>query len=310
MTKTMLTRGSFEKSCQFIETSARPLEIARFHHAFDSGSEGAVIEALKTFQNADGGFGHALEPDLRASESSALGTLIAFQVLRSIHAASTENLVSAGVSYMLETLDKGRGHWRIIPSSAQQSPHAPWWDQAGREQEFDTFSLNPTAEILGYLYEYLGEAQRDILSLMSQRVINHLSSLEKIEMHDLLCCLRLLQTKALPVELARPVRQKVLQLIDITLSYDPAQWKQYGLRPLQVVEGPESPFMAGREQAVEVNLDYEISTQNADGSWPLTWSWGGAYPEDWIHASRDWSGILTLEKLLLLNRFHRIEGIQ
>jgi hypothetical protein len=102
----------------------------------------------------------------------------------------------------------------------------------------------------------------------------------------------------------------VLQLIDITLSYDPAQWKQYGLRPLQVVEGPESPFMAGREQAVEVNLDYEISTQNADGSWPLTWSWGGAYPEDWIHASRDWSGILTLEKLLLLNRFHRIEGIQ
>jgi hypothetical protein len=126
MTKTMLTRNAFDASRKLIETQARPLEITRFHHAFDGGSAGTVIEALKSFQNADGGFGHSLEPDLRASESSALCTSIAFQILRSIHAASSEPLVSNGISYFLNTLDKQELHWRSIPPSAQQSPHAPW----------------------------------------------------------------------------------------------------------------------------------------------------------------------------------------
>jgi len=309
MSKTILTRNAFETSRRFIDTTARPLEIARFHHAFDGASVASVFEALQRYQNADGGFGHALEPDLRANESSVLCTSIAFQVLRSIHATPDQALVTAGIAYLLETLDREKCHWRIIPGEAEHSPHAPWWNQAGREKEFDSFSLNPTAEILGYLFDYLGEAHHDILSPVSEQVISYLSNLDKIEMHDLLCCLRLLQTKALPGEIDRPVRQKLLQFIDGTISYHPAQWKEYGLRPLQVVDDPESPFMAGREEAVAANLEYEISSQNADGSWTPTWTWSGAFPNDWNLASRDWTGVLTLDKLLLLKRFHRIEGI-
>ena len=309
MTKTMLTKAAFEASRQFIETTARPLEIARFRHAFDGASVILVFDTLKSYQNPDGGFGHALEPDLRANESSVLCTSIAFQVLTSIHATPDQALVTAGIAYLLETLDREKCHWRIIPGEAEHSPHAPWWNQAGREKEFDSFSLNPTAEILGYLYDYLGEAQSDILSLVSKQVISHLSGLEKIEMHDLLCCFRLQQTKTLPEEIDRPIHQKLNQLIDVTISYDPAQWKEYGLRPLQVVDDPSSPFMHGREESVAANLEYEISSQNEDGSWTPTWSWGDAYPKDWILAYRDWSGVLTLEKLLLLERYHRIEGI-
>jgi len=309
MTKNMLSRRAFEASRRFIETTARPLEIARFHHAFDGGSVISVLDALKKYQNSDGGFGHALEPDLRAPESSALCTSIAFEILRSIQATPDNALVSTGITYLLENLDRGKGFWRVIPTSAEQSPHAPWWNQAEREKEFESFSLNPTAELLGYLYDYLGEAYRDILSLVSEQVISNITSRNKIEMHDLLCCLRLLQTKSLPTEVDRPVRQKVLQLIDSTLTSDPAQWKNYNLRPLQVVDDPGSPFMTGREQSVAANLEYEISSQKEDGSWSLTWSWSGAFPNYWILAARDWSGIFTLDKLLLLKRFHSIEGI-
>ena len=308
MTITMLTKPAFDASRRFIETTARPLEIARFQHAFDGASATPVFDALKKFRNSDGGFGHALEPDLRAPESSALCTSIAFEVLRSIRASSDQALVSDGITYLLDHLDKGKGCWRIIPSSAEQSPHAPWWNQAGREKELDAFSLNPTAELLGYLYDYLGDAQREILSLVSGQVIDHLQGLEKIEMHDLLCCLRLLQTNTLPEEIDRPIRQKLNQLIDRTISYDPAQWKEYGLRPLQVVDDPSSPFIQGRQASVAANLEYEISSQNVDGSLSLSWSWRGAFPNDWMVAECDWSGILTLDKLLLLKRFHRIEG--
>jgi hypothetical protein len=67
--------------------------------------------------------------------------------------------------------------------------------------------------------------------------------------------------------------------------------------------------MSGIKEVVAVNLDYEISSQNKDGSWTPTWTWGGAYPDDWKMAQREWSGIITLDKLLLLKKFGRIEGV-
>ncbi len=67
--------------------------------------------------------------------------------------------------------------------------------------------------------------------------------------------------------------------------------------------------MAGLEEDVAANLDYEISSQNEDGSWTPAWSWGEAYPDDWEKARLEWAGVITLEKLLILKNFNRIEGI-
>jgi len=275
MTAAMLSKEAFEASRRFIETTARPLEIARFYNHLEGASDESVLAALEEYQNADGGFGHALEPDLRANESSALCTSIAFQVLRSTEARPDEAVISASIAYFLETLDREKWHWRIIPRSAEQSPHAPWWNQADREDEFDCFSLNPTAEILGYLYDCQRHVPSDVISLVSDRVI----------------------------------RRKLTRLIDDAVTCDPKQWKEYNLRPLQVVDDPGSPFMASFEEDVAANLDYEISSQNEDGSWTPTWSWGNAFPDAWDKARREWSGIITIERLLLLKKFNRIEGI-
>ena len=305
----MLSKEAFGASRRFIEANARPLEIARFHYHFDGASHEPTIAALRKFQNSDGGFGHALEPDLRTSESSALCTSIAFQVLRSTQALLDDALISSTTAYLLETLDRKIGHWRIIPQSAEESPHAPWWNQENREDIFVRFSLNPTAEILGYLYDCQRYVPSDIITLISDGVINHLSALENIEMHELLCCLRLLRTETLP-EIARdPIYQKLSHLVDGMVECDPTKWEGYCLRPLQVADDPGSPFVAGIEDAVASNLDYEISSQNDDGSWTPTWSWGSAFPDAWEEASREWSGIITIEKLLLLKRFRRIEEI-
>lgn len=309
MTVSVLSREAFEASQHFIELTARPLEIARFKHAFAGGSIGLVFDALRRYQNSDGGFGHALEPDLRARESSTLCSSIAFQVLRSTQAQPDQAFVSLGIKFFLDTLDRVEGHWRIIPASAVRSPHAPWWNQASRENVFDGFSLNPTAEILGYLFDCQELVPGDILALLSDRVLSYLSGIEKIEMHDLLCCLRLLQTETLPGEIREPLRRKLAVLIPGIVARSPEQWSGYSLRPLQVVDGPGSLLMPELKEAVEANLDYEIASQNIDGAWTPTWTWGGAYPEDWEIARREWSGIITLEKLLLLKKFGRIEGI-
>ena len=309
MAATLLSKKTFDASLRFIETTARPLEAARLHFHFNGASAESVLAVLRKYQNADGGFGNALEPDFRAMESSALCTTIAFQILRSIRVRPEDDVVSEGIAYFLKTLDRAKGQWRIIPKSTEGSPHAPWWNQTGREAVFDSFSLNPTAEILGYLYDCQKHVPGGIIALLNDQVFNHLFGIEKIEMHELLCCLRLLQTGNLPQDNRERLRRKLAGFINQTVARDPAQWKGYSLRLLQVVESPDSPFMVGLDKAVAANLDYELSSQNEDGSWAPTWTWGDAFPDAWKTACREWSGIITLEKLLLFQRFKRIEGI-
>ncbi|MFG6093760.1 hypothetical protein SPB21_00810 [Leptothoe sp. ISB3NOV94-8A] len=308
MIQPILTRTALEASQQFIEQKGRPLEIARFHHAFNGASADSVVTALKEFQNPDGGFGHGLEPDLRTNDSSALCTSIAFQVLRSINGTSDHEVVSVAIAYLLKTLDQKEWHWPIIPKSAQQSPHAPWWEQSDDEETSELFSLNPTAEILGYLYDYQHLVPETIISQVSERVMGALSNTEQMGMHDLLCCLRLMRTKTLPDEFREQIRQAVAQQIDGTIEKNSAAWEGYCLRPLQVIDAPDSPFMAGMEEAVTANLAYEISTQGEEGAWLPTWSWGDMFPDAWQQAHQDWSGVITVETLLVLKRFGCLEG--
>jgi hypothetical protein len=92
----------------------------------------------------------------------------------------------------------------------------------------------------------------------------------------------------------------------VAIAQDPADWAGYGLRPLQVIDHPASPFLTGLEAAVEANLDYAIAAQNEQGAWTPPWSWAANDPEAWSQASREWSGILTLDQLIVLQRFGRI----
>ncbi|MEM6453212.1 MAG: hypothetical protein AAF703_23205 [Cyanobacteria bacterium P01_D01_bin.105] len=309
MTKPILSGIALDNSRKFIEQKGRPLEIARFHYAFSGASADSIVAALKEFQNPDGGFGHGLEPDLRTNDSSALCTSIAFQVLRSLIGASDHELVPVAIAYLLRTLDQNEWHWPMIPKSAQQSPHAPWWDQSDDDDRPESFSLNPTAEILGYLYDYQHLVPKTILSQVSERVMRELSHVNEIGMHDLLCCLRLMKTKTLPNESREQICQAIAQQLDGTINQDPEEWEGYCLRPSQVIDTPDSPFMAGMEAAVAANLAYEIATQSEEGAWLPTWSWGDMFPDAWQQARQDWSGVITLEKLLVLKRFGCIEGI-
>ena len=59
----------------FIWSAARLLDRHRYTLLFADGSAEPVLEALRGYRNADGGFGHALEPDLRCPASQPAPTL-------------------------------------------------------------------------------------------------------------------------------------------------------------------------------------------------------------------------------------------
>lgn len=73
-----------------------------------------------------------------------------------------------------------------------------------------------------------------------------------------------------------------------------------------MIHSPDFPFKEGMEEAVAQNLEYEIGEQEENGAWSPTWSWGNQFPEVWPETKREWSGILTLEKLNTLKRFNRV----
>ena len=70
----ILSKQAFTRARDFIYSKARPLERAMFAFHFEGGAVDDVLIALSQFQNEDGGFGQALEPDLRTPTSSALAT--------------------------------------------------------------------------------------------------------------------------------------------------------------------------------------------------------------------------------------------
>ncbi|MEV7480995.1 hypothetical protein [Streptomyces halstedii] len=75
---------SLARAEQFIWLTARVLEQRRFAHLFLDGSADAVETALTAYLNEDGGYGHALEPDLRGPVSQPMHTAHALSVLDSI----------------------------------------------------------------------------------------------------------------------------------------------------------------------------------------------------------------------------------
>lgn len=298
----------WERARAFMISTARPLEQALFAREFEHGADDEVYTHLSAFQNADGGFGNALEPDLRASASSALATSVALQTLRSMNAPTDHPLVQGAMRYLVNTYDRETQRWPIIPPAAQAAPHAPWWEyDAELPQRFGQYLANPRAELLGYCYDYADHMPQPMRDQLTTSVLAHIEQApDDMDMHDLLCYARLLETRSLPDIVRAPLHEKLTRIVERTVERDPARWAEYGLQPLTIVASPESPFAPMLADAIEANLDYVIAQQQADGSWGPSWSWATFYPDAWPVAERDWKSVLTLGNLQRLRAWGRI----
>src|SRR5689334_1121620 len=82
----MKTRPDLSKATDFMWRAARLLERHRFAFLFLGGPHDAVLAALRPYRNTDGGFGHALEPDIRGPVSQPLAVGAALTLLDEINA--------------------------------------------------------------------------------------------------------------------------------------------------------------------------------------------------------------------------------
>src|SRR5687767_8757222 len=71
---------------RFIHTNARLLDRHRTAVVLHDAPAEPVLDALRAYRNPDGGFGHALEPDVRGPESEPVATAHALDVLADVGA--------------------------------------------------------------------------------------------------------------------------------------------------------------------------------------------------------------------------------
>ncbi len=300
-----LTKANYDKAVTFLKRDARPLERALYAFHFAGAPAAAALDELARFQNNDGGFGHGLEPDIRLDDSSVIATTLAFQRFRELKTPADHPMIAQACRHLLDAYDTRHINWPIIPPNIDDAPHAPWWVRDG---DLEKSMSNPRAEIAGYLHDYAAHFPDEMRETVTQSVVGYLlSQPDKMEMHDLLCYIRLWETPILPEDSKAQILEKLKRIVDNTVECNPEAWKGYGLPPLAVISSPESPFADSFADAIQQNLDFLIESQDEAGAWGPNWSWGDQWPDAWEQARRDWTGQITLDNLRKLRAFGRIE---
>jgi hypothetical protein len=109
---------------QFMLANGRLLDRHRLAVLLHDAPTAPVLDALRAYRNPDGGFGHALEPDVRAPASEPASTLAALEVLAEID--GLDDPMAADAAAWIATIADPDGGVPFVMRSAADFPHAPW----------------------------------------------------------------------------------------------------------------------------------------------------------------------------------------
>lgn len=309
-----LSRDDFARGRAFIAEQGRALDWALYRRRFEGGSETAVIDALRHYLNDDGGFGHALEPDVRTPSSSALATGIALGLLAELDCSAEHPMVQGALSYLMETFDAEEAVWRVVPEDANDYPHAPWWHDDGGSlaETFDDYVVVPRAELLAHLYTFSLAAgvPKEWLDEVAERAVADIEALECLGEGGgdyLRYSIELAESEGLPSGLRKRLVARIRDVAPGAVSRDPNEWDSYVITPLKLAPTPDSLLAGALWEDVQRNLDYSVASQTPQGNWEPTWTWDESYPEAWLKAAQEWRSELTLRTLTVLKAYNRIE---
>jgi len=273
----------------FVLRKGRLLDRYRFVLRFGNGSAAAVLSALRAYQSGDGGFGNALEPDLRGAASQPVPVEHALRILDEIGmfdpgivGAACDWLVSAstdegGVPFVLDTVEDG--------------PHAPWWRPTGRA------SPNPTAGIAGLLHKHgvdhpwLARATGYCWDVLPDYELGPDDAISVLTFFEHVPDRRRAQQAFTAV--GDRIRTELVALDPATTGYVKT--------PLDFAPSPDGLARGLFDDAViDLHLDALATRQQDDGGWPITWE-----PPSRAAVS-EWRGFMTVQALDVLDAYGRL----
>jgi hypothetical protein len=301
-----LSNNNFKLASDFLKTHGRKLDYAMYQYFFEGRPSDQAILELESYQNSDGGFGKCLEPDFRLAESSPMATSVALGLAVDLGLDKNHQLVKNAMTYYQNTLDREFLYWFQTPKEIDLVPRAPWWsfDSSHGDKEGGDAWANPSAEILAQMIYFEGIDPSTLAKLCAKAEKELGNCGEPIEMHSLLCFLKLYNLS--DFKNSKNWTDKLVNQSQKNITTTEKDWEGYGLRPHWVIDSPAHFLYSHFEDAIERSLDFEINAQTNEGAWYPFWSWGEPSPH-WDQAKIEWASFLTLKMLRVLKNFNRIQ---
>jgi hypothetical protein len=281
-----------EKSKQYIQMNARPLDYLRWNYLFEGGSRTAVLDALAAYQNDDGGFGHALEPDCWNPESSPIQTWVATEIIREVQLDDRNHpMIRKIIGYLSSGRDFDGHTWANTLPSNNDYPHAPWWTH----HEHAEISYNPTACLAGFIVRF-AERGSSSYALGCRLVIESYkyfkNNFPMDSMHTVACYVRMYQylVQAQTEDLIDMDEFRLLLHRQVTevITDDTSRWaSEYVCKPSLFIETRGDEFYAENKDIADYESGFLDRTQEPDGTWAITWEWD-KFPEAWPIAKNWW----------------------
>ena len=277
----------------FVWRTARLLDRHRFAHLFLDGDRAPVLAALAAYQNPDGGFGNALEPDLRGPASQPEPVEVAFGVLDEVDAMD-HPMVAAACDWLVTATTPDGGVPFVLPSAAEH-PRAPWWET----QPDPPANLVPTAAIAGLLHKHrVAHPWLEGATDYSWRAIDAMAGTSPYEVRAVLPFLDHVPDR----DRAEAAFSRVgaLTLDQGLVALDPGATGEVHT-PLDYAPTPDT--MARRlfdDDVIAAHLDHLVASQQPDGGWNVSFpAWTEA-------AGLEWRAWATVHNLTVLRAYGRL----
>jgi hypothetical protein len=255
----------------FIWSAARLVDRHRYAMLFLGGRPDPVAAALCGYQNEDGGFGHALEPDLRSPESQPAPTLAALEMLHEAGLPDSE-MATAARAWIASIAAPNGSVPQALPGF-ERYPHAPWWSSApGSMLTFGLAGVFHAAALTG----------DDWLERATQWCWSAIETMTKPAGYWLKFACTFLDAVADDGR-ARAALHRLRSQIDPTTFAVAGGAEGERLRPLDISPRPGSRSRElFAEAEIEAHLDDVERGQQQDGGWRFDWlAWSPAQTAAW-----------------------------
>jgi hypothetical protein len=303
--------NAFAAADRFMLSQARLLERRLFATVFLGQPAARVIDALRGYQNDDGGFGQAMEPDTRCPVSLPIYVEVAFQALAAAagagHGPASDGAAEFGAAYasmaeracdFLARTAKDAAAGGAVPAAfpvIESFPRAAHWTEWTYQP-----GLNPTAGLVGLLYKLgvdhpwraegaaycwrqldSGELPGDAHALSETLIfLEHAPDRDRADKHAAVLA---------------------ATLADLPMFHLDPESTDYGLSPLHLAPEPGSRWRKlFTEAQIDGHLDRLERDQLPDGGWPISWE----PPSE--AAAWEWRGMVTLQALRTLTSYGRL----
>ncbi|WP_229074913.1 hypothetical protein [Actinoplanes sp. DH11] len=282
-----------DAAVSFMSTHARVLERRRLLHLLGRATAADVVAALDGYRNADGGYGWALEPDLRSTTSQPVAAMHALEVLAEVGDTTDRGPRLLDWIAGHAGTDGGVPFALPFPDTGGCAPH---WAAAGPGA-----SLTMTAQLAAHAHR-LARHRPDVaghpwLAAATEFCLDAVEhTTEPPHAIELMFAMRFLDTVATDSPRARAALEKYVRFVRVD-GPTPVAGGAEGevLHPLDFTPEPGTPSREFFDaEAVAKDQERLAGEQQPDGGWTVTFT---AFSPA---ATLEWRGYATVAAVAAL----------